>query len=191
MRLMNKKYLMIGLDDEETKHIASVLNNKTAKRILNFLAETEASESEIAEKLKLPINTAEYNLKNLIKAGFVEKARFLWSSKGRKVEYYKLSNKSILISTKSRIVKSLIPVALITAAGAYLIHFFTRNVYSTVIREPALGKSLEAAGAAEVMAGAEASSLVAYFSSLPAWAWFLIGAWLGLVIFIIWNWRKL
>ncbi|MBD3252694.1 helix-turn-helix domain-containing protein [Candidatus Pacearchaeota archaeon] len=115
----DKKFILMGIDDADD--VADVLRSKTAKKILDFLAEVkEASENDIARGLDIPINTVEYNLKKLIKSGFVKKAKnFFWSVKGKKIEMYKLANKHIVISPNKKpninYLKSIISVMVILA----------------------------------------------------------------------------
>lgn len=101
---MTDKYLMISMEDEQSKHLADVLGNKTAKQIVNLLAEKELSENDISKELGIPLNTAEYNIQKLIASGLIEKSKdFFWSVKGKKIPVYKLSNKYIVISPKKRL----------------------------------------------------------------------------------------
>src|SRR3989344_7017567 len=105
---MANNSIMIDLEDPQSGKIAEVLSNKTAKVILGLLAENEMSGSEVAAKLGAPLNTVTYNLKNLVDAGLVEKSkRFFWSSKGKRMELYKVSNKRIVISPR-RMIKGII-----------------------------------------------------------------------------------
>ena len=98
---MAEKYLMLNLEDEQLKNMAEVLSNKTCKKILDLLAEKNYSEADLAKDLGIPINTAEYNLKKLVNAGLIEKAKeHFWSVKGKKIPVYTLSNKKIIISPK-------------------------------------------------------------------------------------------
>ena len=62
--MASKKYIMLELDDEKLKVLTDVLSNKTAKKILEYLADKEASETEISNELKIPANTVNYNIKN-------------------------------------------------------------------------------------------------------------------------------
>lgn len=91
---MNEKYILLDLEDEKTKQIADVISNSSCKKILNLLAEKEASETDIAKELGIPINTAEYNIKKLEKAGMIEKSKHFWSVKGKKIHTYKLAKKT-------------------------------------------------------------------------------------------------
>lgn len=122
----------MGLDDERSKKVAEVLGNKTCKKIIDYLAEIkEASEKDISDALKIPINTVEYNLKKLLDASLVEKTKnFFWSKKGRKIGLYKLARKHIVISPKSTkpsltVLKTIIPVIVTVAIIALLVSIFT------------------------------------------------------------------
>jgi uncharacterized secreted protein with C-terminal beta-propeller domain len=121
IKMANDKFILMGLDDDKTGDIAEVLKNKTCKKILNYLAEIkEVSEKDISSALKMPINTVEYNLKKLIKAGLVEKTKnFFWSVKGKKIPMYKLARKHIVISPNKtpslNYLKNILPVVFIIA----------------------------------------------------------------------------
>jgi DNA-binding transcriptional ArsR family regulator len=127
---MDDKFILMGLDDSRSKDVAEVLGNKTCKKILDFLAEIkEASEKDIADGLKIPINTAEYNLNKLVKSGLVEKSKnFFWSKKGRKIDMYKLAKKYIIISPNKKpdisYIKSILPVVLIALVVVALFLYF-------------------------------------------------------------------
>lgn len=197
---MDKKYLLISMEDERAKHIAGVLGNKTSKKIIDYLAEQKnASEKDLADALKLPINTIEYNLKKLLKAEIIEKSStWFWSKKGKKIPTYKLSNKSIVISPKNSNIsklKSILPAVLITGLGTILIKIqdTSRIVYSS-IQEDAVLKAVPVAE--DFTTGAlpefiENTNTILSPMAFPIWAWFLTGALLAITIFTILNWRKL
>jgi len=127
-KMKDDKFILMGLDDKNSKAVAEVLGSETCKKILDFLAEVkEASEKDIAEGLGMKLNTAEYNLKKLIKAGFVIKSKnFFWSVKGRKIEVYKLAKKHIIISNKKpslSYLKSIIPIIFVALFGLIAVLF--------------------------------------------------------------------
>ncbi len=98
---MANSSINFDLNDPRSGKIAEALSNKTAKKILHLLSEGELSGSEIAERLGAPLNTISYNLNKLVDAGLVERAKkFFWSSKGKRMEIYKLANKKIVISPR-------------------------------------------------------------------------------------------
>ena len=193
---MTKKYVLLSLEDEKAKHLADVLGNATSKKIIDVLAEKdELSEQDISKELNIPLNTTEYNLKKLLKSELVEKSKtFFWSKKGKKIDTYTLSNKSIIISPKSQRVssklKSILPVAVLSGIGAVIVQkLFTVNQAT---------EKVFADTAPAMLAGAErATNIVVeegnffFTSPSPAWIWFLSGAIFALAIFAILNWRKL
>lgn len=120
------KFMLVSLEDEKSKHVAEVLASKTCKRIIGYLAETkEASQKDISDALKIPMNTMDYNMKKLIASGFAQKRKnFFWSKKGKKIVMYEISHKSIIISPRKSSssadkIKSLLPAFMITAAGTF------------------------------------------------------------------------
>lgn len=111
------KFLLISLEEEKAKKLTQVISSETARKVLNLLAEKDYSETEISQKLNIPLNTIDYNIEQLEKVGLIESKEFKWSEKGRKINYYKLVNKFIIISQKqkdfSSILKNILPVTLI------------------------------------------------------------------------------
>jgi DNA-binding transcriptional ArsR family regulator len=197
---MSEKYLLFGLDDDKAKNLGEVISNKTARAIVNLLAENEASETELASKLDMPLNTVEYNLKKLLNAGVIEKSRnYFWSKKGKKIHNYKVANKLIVIAPKKSSIysklKSVIPVVFIIGILTALVGWYTR-LKNTVQSEGEYPKRmiaeetfLETSLADNISRTSE--TLGFWSAQSPVWAWFLIGALIGIVAFLLWNWRKL
>jgi DNA-binding transcriptional ArsR family regulator len=179
---------MVSMDDERAGKIAEVLGNKTCKKIIDLLSEKEASEKEIADKLKIPMNTAEYNLKKLLHSGLIEKTKkFFWSAKGKKIVMYKLSNKSIVISPKGKInseIKTILPVAIVSGVLALIV----RQLTKTNITREVMDKGLSAPAVAELASGAQTG--VFTLAQIPIWIWFWLGTVIALVIFAVINWRS-
>ena len=191
---MEKKYILISMEDERIKHLSEVLGNKTCKKIIDLLAEEkEASEKDIADKLNAPINTIEYNLKKLVQAELIEKSKnFFWSKKGKKIDMYHLSNKSIIISPKSKVsskIKSILPVALLSGLGVIFVKSFFYLQQTLHVQENA-NPSL-ATKSAEAATQIFSDGNIYFNQSSPIWIWFLAGTLFTLVIFTILNWRKL
>jgi predicted transcriptional regulator len=178
-----EKYIMVSFDDEKIKFLSEVLGNKTCKKILVFLLENQASESEISKELKIPLNTVDYNIKKLVNTGLIEKATHWWSVKGKKIPVYKVSNKKIIISPIRKLssIKTLIPGIIISGIGALLIKGLIRPVQFA--KDSALESGLKAAEAGGNLAASQ--NALDYLYTLPPWMWFLIGAWFGLVLFLI------
>ncbi len=196
---MPKKNILISMDlnDENSKKIAEILGSKTCKKIINFLLEREeASEKDISDNLKIPINTIEYNLKKLENSGIIKKSKnFFWSKKGRKISTYKLSNKTIIIQPSKKInskIKSIAPVAILS------------GLLALIVRQLNFAKEKIASSSENLLASVDtsqttekASQIIVnegnFFFSQPssAWLWFLSGMLIAIAIFSIINWRKI
>jgi DNA-binding transcriptional ArsR family regulator len=199
------KFIMLNMDDPNLKKISEVLSNKTAKKIIDFLSEkSSASEKDLSDNLKIPLNTIEYNLKKLVEAGIVKRHKnFFWSKKGKKIIMYELSNKSIVISPRNSNIsgklKSLVPGFLVVVAGSFAayvyekLRFGSERVVQTANELPK-GVSYDSVGVLEeasygaVETVANTSSQVA---SSPLWMWFLFGGLIALGIVALVNWRRL
>jgi predicted transcriptional regulator len=196
--MTEKKFLLISMEDEKSKHLADVLGSKTCKKIIDLLAENkELSEQDIAKQLEIPLNTVEYNLNKLMKTELIQKSKtFFWSSRGKKIPTYTLSNKSIIISPKSSRVsskiKSILPVVILSGIAAVLIKSFliTKQTLASGSADILKTGSLESANLpAQASSGLLNNPLIIQPS--PIWIWFLAGALFALVIFAILNWRKI
>jgi predicted transcriptional regulator len=201
---MSEKYLLFSLDDEKSKKLGEVISNPTCKKIVNLLSEKDLSEADIAHELNIPINTAEYNLKKLLEAGIIEKKKeFFWSRKGRKIDMYKVANKLIVISPKKSSgvyskLKSIVPVALVSGilTGFIAWYYKTGETASIAVQKTAdfggenLAEVSNAAASASALPTANIPQIQSLNSSL-SWEWFLVGSLLTIMIFLIWNWKKL
>jgi len=194
---MTEKYLTLNLDDENSSLIAEVLANKTCKKILVLISEKELSETDISKELKLPLNTIEYNLNKLIKAQLIEKSKqFFWSVKGKRIPTYRLANKKIIISTKSK-VKGIIPTILVSGLFALVIKSYTSskeaiNNLPMLTQTNEKATDLTYAAATSNSCSLENIGCTAIQSTSnsflqSSWLWFLIGALFGLIIFLIFN----
>jgi DNA-binding transcriptional ArsR family regulator len=190
------KYLLISLEDEKIKALSEVLGNSTCKKIIDLLSEQELSETDISKKLKIPMNTAEYNLKKLIKSGLVEqKKEFFWSVKGKKIIQYRLSNKDILISSKKSkydSVKRFVPVVLISGLGALLIgHLSSQTLINSAVGATKASPAPLMLGAERMaedsgVANLSVNHLTSIFNLNPA-IWFFTGVLFALIVLLITN----
>lgn len=178
---MDEKYVLVSLEDERTEKLAGVLGNKTCKKILDFLTDKEASESEIAKELKMPLNTVGYNIKNLLLAGLIEEKRHLFSVKGKRIPVYKISNKYIVISPKkSKKISGILPVVVISAIFSIFILYYEKFINAT--RNFAVEET-----APLLQAGEKAAESVGVGVGLGGVEIFLIVIWLIILIFILIN----
>ncbi len=147
--MANDKFILTSLDDANSKEIAEILGNKTCRKMMDYLAETnEASQNDIAQAVMVPLNTIDYNLKKLIKAGFVEKTKtFFWSVKGKKIPTYKLAKKHIIISPRDKkpslnLLRSILPIFLGIVLIAAIAAIYIANQPGTGPAGPGPGTSL-------------------------------------------------
>lgn len=198
-RKMTKKSIMLDLNDPRAAAVASVISNKTCKNILTLLAEGDLSESEIATKLKIPINTTEYNLKKLIHAGLVEQSKSFWSAKGKNVPVYRVSGRRIIIEP-SQITRGIVPAAIISLflAAGIKFYFGASKAVSygsqgsiAVMKEVVDSGAGSSGSAPSVSTGVFDSALYSSLANAPnSWVWFLIGALVAVLIVLLWNWRS-
>lgn len=197
---MSKNLILVDLEDERTAKIADVISNKTAKKILSLLADKELSESELADSLKIPLNTVGYNIKKLEEVGLIEKVGgFLWSVKGKRIHKYRVSNKRIVISPR-KIVKGVLPAVLISLAFAFGIKIWSagqimdsgqRTVDFAMKAEEEMAAGASAEIATVSKAAENGGSVLEIAQNLQhVWLWFLAGALVALFIYLAWNWRK-
>jgi DNA-binding transcriptional ArsR family regulator len=128
--MAKEKFLLVSLNESKSKQLAQAISNDSCRKILDYLADKESSESELSTKLNIPISTVHYNLQQLIKGGLVIAEEYHYSKKGKEINHYKLANQYIIIAPKSTYglkekLKGLLPVAILAGIGAGLIQFFS------------------------------------------------------------------
>jgi len=197
---MNEEnFILVSLEDSKSKEISEILGSKTCKKIIGYLSQNkEATQKDLSDSLKIPMNTLDYNIKKLVSSGFIQKRKnFFWSKKGKKIVMYELSNKSIVISPKKSAgekIKSIIPALILTAAGTFAI--WTYEKISLIEEETAVGtgaQNLFDESAKIAIESVPATTATEFVQSISPtlWAWFLAGAIFVSIIFLIINWRKL
>lgn len=198
----NKNFLLLSMEDAKIKKISNVISNESCRKILDFLSAKEATESELAEKLVIPISTVHYNLQQLTGAGLVSADEFHYSKKGKEVSHYKLANKYIIIAPKKAFgikekLKAILPVALIAAGAAGIIQLATKYSFGQTLTatQDAFSKSAAIERATDAMpmlsqaAPEQAAKTVTLFQNISIW--FFAGALFALLIyFIIGLYRK-
>lgn len=129
--MAKEKFLLLSLNEDKAKKLAQVISNDTSRKLLDYLADKESTESELASALNIPISTVHYNLQALIECGLVVAEEFHYSEKGKEVLHYKLANKYIIIAPKTihgikNKLRTILPVALILALVSGGIQIFSR-----------------------------------------------------------------
>jgi len=200
-----EKQVVIDINDPRSGKIVEALANPSCKKILNLLAENEMSATEIADKIKVPLNTITYNLEKLIESGLIEKTgQVLWSIKGKKIPKYKIANRKIVISPKSLTASEILPAILGTAIIAAGIKYLSSgNILgksSEVISSASDVASTGSGSAGVEMAKIAAPSVdnaIGFAREVPGiiqncadphvWAWFILGSLVAILIFLLWN----
>ena len=203
---MSNKFLMFNLDDDKAKSLGEVISNPTSKKIVNFLAENEASESDIAKALKIPANTVNYNVKRLVDAGLIEPTKkFFWSSKGKKVLSYKVANKLIVISPKTKSgseiynkLKGVIPSVIVAGLLSVVVGwYYNIKFYSVSNLDYAKDRVYETASSKGNLVVEAVPSVPQIPINIPAVTpieislWFFVGALVALTAYSIWNWKRM
>lgn len=189
---MAEKILNINLNDENSAKIAEILGNKTCKKILGLIADKEnISEGDIARQLKIPANTANYNVKKLVSAGLIETTTsFFWSVKGKKIKTYRLANKKIIISTKNSI-KGMLITSLGVGVMGFLIktlsNLSTINKFSSFESSRSSVKELAYSAAPKMIESQNWIPLSPFYNTL---AWFIMGCIVGFILYLIYKKMK-
>ncbi len=127
-----EKFVLVSLKEDKAKELAQIISNESCRKILDYLAENnDATETELAEKLQVPISTVHYNLKHLLAGGLITADEYHYSEKGKEVNHYKLANKYIIIAPKTthgikEKLRSILPVGLIALATAGFIQLYLK-----------------------------------------------------------------
>lgn len=87
----------IGLLDPEAKILSEELSNSVGKQIIQMLASTELTTSELAKKLNTSIQSVAYHIKKLLDAGIVSVASREISSRGKITKRYSLKRAAFLL----------------------------------------------------------------------------------------------
>ena len=195
--MAKKNFIMMSMEDSKIKKISNVISNDSCRKILDYLAEREATESELAAKLMIPISTVHYNLQQLMETDLISADEFHYSKKGKEVQHYKLANKYIIIAPKNVYgikdkLKGFLPAALITLAAAGILQF-AQKYYSTPKPMQEAAPMMAKSGAADSSAGLMRSAPIQAAATETAstfWQnaaiWFLAGAVFALLVYFIW-----
>ena len=128
----DEKLLILPLNDKNSKKISQIISNDTARNILEAIASEPLSASLIAEKLRIPLSTVQYNLDKLNDAGLVKVERTKYSEKMKRVKIYAPQRKFVVIvpekTNRKDVIATLkryLTVIFFAVAGSGIIEFFT------------------------------------------------------------------
>ena len=127
--MKEESFIMVSLKEDNAKKIAQVISNDTCRKILEYLANTKSTATELSKKLEVPLSTIHYNIQQLVASKLVEADEFHYSKKGKEIIHYSLANKYIVIAPKEedpgflKKLKEIMPAAavgLVSTAGLYI-----------------------------------------------------------------------
>lgn len=189
--MSEEPFVMLSLKDDKAKKLAHALTNKSANKILTYLANHEgASEAEIAKELNLPVSTVNYTMKVLIEARLAVADEYSYSKKGREVNHYRLAKKYIIIAPDEERetffdrMKKLLPAATIAVAGAGIVRLWQILGGSSVgltASEPEMARMMMESDSVQAFAAPTAES-TSFFASLSWFEPFLLGVAVVLIL---------
>mgnify|MGYP003967329129 CR=1 FL=1 len=190
---MDKKFILVSMDDEKSKELGAVISNDTSRKILDLLGEkSDISAQQIAKKLKLNLSTVTYNLKHLREQGLIKHSDFAWSDKGRRIELYSLANKIVIIAPKGfdfkDTLKKIIPIGLIGGAISLALKLSSsfKTMGGEIMAEDARGDVMELAMEESVQVVQSSQSFI------PAdwWIYTLILTFIIVLLIVLIDFRR-
>lgn len=196
-----KNFILLSMEDDKIKKISNVISNDSCRKILDYLSSKDATESELAADLGIPISTVHYNLQQLTETGLISVDEYHYSEKGKEVNHYKLANKYIIIAPKRTFgikekLRSILPALLIVSGAALFIQLVNKYIISkslfvqeyaaisqgvAEILTPAMQKVAEDTAQESAVQAAQQTAV-----SEPNIAlWFFVGALCALGIYVV------
>lgn len=197
--MAKQNFILLSMEDDKIKKVSNVISNESCRRILDYLSEKEATESELSEKLNLPLSNINYNMKQLVDTGLAESKEFHYSQKGKEVSHYRLANKYIIIAPKKTLgikekLKGILPAALIASGAAAVLQITSKYLSRAIVAEESMmiAKSAAESGIADSAMDAElmlsqAAPVVPQAASITQniALWFLAGALFALAAYLL------
>lgn len=195
--MAKESFLLVSLKESKAKELAQVVSNESCRKILDYLAsKKDATETEVAKQLNVPISTVHYNLQLLVGAKLVTADEYHYSTKGKEVIHYSLANKYIIIAPKTvwgikEKLKTILPVLLIAGAVSGLLKVFLdgRAAFSSMAEKAAAAPLYAVRDEVALPANEAVSSAAPSFLQNFA-LWFLFGAIFATVAYLIFDWIR-
>ncbi len=187
--MAKKNFLLLSLEDAETRKVANVVSNDSCRKILDYLAEHDSTESELAEKLKMPISTVHYNLQQLMETGLIVSEEYHYSKRGKEMNHYRLANKYIIITPKKTFgikqkLRMILPSVIIIAVASGFVHLLTTaSAPLPMLKQEAADALMAAAPAAGAEALSASSPMLPVLPS--ASLWFVVGAIVAIITYLL------
>ncbi len=187
--MLKNQFLIVDLNESKTKKIAETITSDTSRCILNYLAEKEKTETDLAKELSLPLSTVHYHLQKLQAAGLVIVEEFHYSMKGKEVNHYKLANKYILILPKAdesiqEKLKTMLFVFGILGIVGFLV-MFTSSFFG---RAQSFAASEKMTVASAQMSAQTSREVI--FSDASFVLWFFLGTFVMAILYLIMSFLR-
>jgi DNA-binding transcriptional ArsR family regulator len=105
---MAENVLVLEPGDERAQKIAKAMASPMAGEILQLLADSPKSLTDITERLAIPMNTAKYHIENLTDAGIIAVSDTRYSIKGREMKLYSLTDQLLIVAPRRMDVRTLL-----------------------------------------------------------------------------------
>ncbi|HLP79971.1 MAG TPA: winged helix-turn-helix domain-containing protein [Acidobacteriota bacterium] len=183
-------FVFLNLGDSSATEVTQAISSKTGQRIIEYLKDKSATETQIAADLSIPGSTVHYNIAQLVKAGIVVAEEYHYSAKGREVNHYKLTEKFIVIipaktPASEQLMRALVPATLLALWGTAFVTYITRTLSAPAQIAPMALKTAgeEAASASlSMMADVGQTAAVAH----PPYAlWFIITSIILIAMYLV------
>ena len=185
-----KNFILLSMEDNKIKKISNVISNDSCRKILDYLSNKEATESELSSKLNIPISTVHYNLQQLKETGLIDADEYHYSEKGKEVSHYRLANKYIIITPKKtqgikEKLRSILPVVLIVSGAALILQLVSKYFKAQIAPQAGMmsAKSAMIESGAPSIAQDAMQAPVSTATSIALW--FFAGALFALAVYLI------
>lgn len=99
---MSRNESVTVVDLQNAKELIKTISNNTSQLIIDYIKKNKgATATQIVKDLNIPASTVHYNISALVKAKILNDESFHYSSKGKIVSHYELSDQVIVIVPNS------------------------------------------------------------------------------------------
>jgi len=99
---MDEEVLILQPGDKKSEKLAKAMSSRTANSILQSIAASPKTSSQLSDEIGTPMSTLSYHLDNLTNAGIIEVVKTKWSPKGREVKVYGLKQQVVIIAPSTK-----------------------------------------------------------------------------------------
>jgi DNA-binding transcriptional ArsR family regulator len=105
---MAEDIIVLEPGDERAQKIGKAISSQTANDILQLLAESPRTATDLTDLLRIPMSTLKYHLDNLLEAGLLEVTETRYSVKGREIKVYGVRDQLLIVAPKMTNIRSIL-----------------------------------------------------------------------------------